>query len=229
MDAIHFSSKTDEHYTPDRVLDAVIACLGEIDLDPCSNANHNVPAKKHYTKADDGLSQPWYGRVFVNPPYGKKTAQHIKPWVAKLVREYRAGNVTEAIALIPSRTDTQWYRMFRDYPRIMVDGRLTFKGNDNPAGFPSGLVYLGPNVLTFALAFAEFGDLYQRVSIHDLSDAVAEEEETADLVAKPTKPRKKVGRSWVELKTINGCGPYAYKRWREGGRHRSEYIGKVQS
>ena len=34
---------------------------------------------------------------------------------------------------------------------------------------------------------------------------------------------------WVELKTINGCGPYAYKRWRSGGRTRSEYIGKVKA
>lgn len=33
--------------------------------------------------------------------------------------------------------------------------------------------------------------------------------------------------SWVELKTINGCGPYAYLRWREGGHQRSKYLGKV--
>lgn len=33
--------------------------------------------------------------------------------------------------------------------------------------------------------------------------------------------------SWVELKIINGCGPYAYLRWREGGRQRSKYLGKA--
>ena len=33
---------------------------------------------------------------------------------------------------------------------------------------------------------------------------------------------------YVELKMINGCGPYAYKRARVGGRLTSEYIGKVQ-
>lgn len=32
---------------------------------------------------------------------------------------------------------------------------------------------------------------------------------------------------YVEIKMINGCGPYAYKRWREGGRLRSEYQGKA--
>ena len=35
------------------------------------------------------------------------------------------------------------------------------------------------------------------------------------------------GGSYVEVKMINGCGPYAYKRWREGGRLRSEYQGKA--
>ena len=32
---------------------------------------------------------------------------------------------------------------------------------------------------------------------------------------------------WIEAKIINGCGPYLYRRWREGGRVRSEYIGKA--
>ncbi len=36
------------------------------------------------------------------------------------------------------------------------------------------------------------------------------------------------GSAWVELKTINGCGPYAYRRWYEGKRCRSQYIGKVK-
>jgi hypothetical protein len=34
--------------------------------------------------------------------------------------------------------------------------------------------------------------------------------------------------AWVELKTINNCGPYAYLRWREGGHCRSKYLGKVK-
>ena len=33
---------------------------------------------------------------------------------------------------------------------------------------------------------------------------------------------------YVELKMINGCGPYAYRRARVGGRLTSEYIGKVK-
>jgi len=55
-----------------------------------------------------------------------------------------------------------------------------------------------------------------------------EEEETVTaVVPERTNKKQATGGSYVELKTINGCGPYAYKRWREGGRLKSEYIGKV--
>lgn len=36
------------------------------------------------------------------------------------------------------------------------------------------------------------------------------------------------GSGWIELKMINGFGPYAYRRWRTGGKLRSEYLGKVK-
>ena len=33
---------------------------------------------------------------------------------------------------------------------------------------------------------------------------------------------------YLELKTINGCGPYVYRRARVNGRLTSEYVGKVK-
>lgn len=36
------------------------------------------------------------------------------------------------------------------------------------------------------------------------------------------------GGGYIEIKTINGCGPYAYRRARVGGRLTSEYLGKVK-
>ena len=41
-------------------------------------------------------------------------------------------------------------------------------------------------------------------------------------------PPQSGSRGYVELKMIKNCGPYAYRRWREGGRLRSEYLGKVE-
>ena len=34
---------------------------------------------------------------------------------------------------------------------------------------------------------------------------------------------------WIEEKMIGGCGPYRYKRWRENGKLRSKYLGKVKT
>ena len=50
------SHASNEHYTPQYILEAVIACMEAIDLDPCSNSREipNVPAARHYTAQDNG-------------------------------------------------------------------------------------------------------------------------------------------------------------------------------
>lgn len=157
---VHHSSKSVEHYTPREIIEAAVACLGSIDLDPCSNdGKPNVPARRHYTAADDGLSKEWRGSVYMNPPYGDE----IDRWVTKLCDEHEAGRVTEAIALVPSRTDTQWFAKLRDYVCCFVTGRLTFLGNDDPAPFPSAVFYLGDDYGKFYAHFAGLGDIWQRV------------------------------------------------------------------
>lgn len=155
--AVHHSSESMEHYTPRKVIDLVVACMGGIDLDPCSDPCHHVPAGKHFTIEDDGLNQIWAGRVYMNPPYGRKIGQ----WVEKLAAEYERGNVTEAIALVPARVDTRWWDRLSDYVVCMVIGRLTFIGNDDPAPFPSALFYLGNDVGKFYSNFRELGKVWQ--------------------------------------------------------------------
>jgi DNA N-6-adenine-methyltransferase (Dam) len=106
---VHYTSNTAEWYTPPEILQPVLALFQVIDLDPCSNSHEtpNVPARRHFTKEDDGLAQPWRAdSVFVNPPYG----DHIGPWVVKLCEEYESGNVARAIALLPARPDTVWFQ-----------------------------------------------------------------------------------------------------------------------
>ena len=159
--AVHHSSETAEHYTPKKILAAVIACLGNIDLDPCSDGGEppNVPARQHFTEADDGLLQPWKGTVYMNPPYG----QTIEKWVTKLCDEHEKGGVTEAIALLPARPDTQWFCRLCDYVCCFVEGRLTFVGNEDPAPFPSAVFYLGEDIPKFYDHFKPFGDIWQRI------------------------------------------------------------------
>ena len=66
---VTFEGKTetgkDEWLTPPELVSA----LGKFDLDPCSPINRPWDtAKKHYTILDDGLTQPWDGKVWCNPP-----------------------------------------------------------------------------------------------------------------------------------------------------------------
>ena len=159
--AVHFSSESPEWYTPRHVIDRVLRVLGTITLDPCSNSKTapNVPALSHYTAEDDGLAQPWRGRVYMNPPYGRG----IDPWIAKLCAAHADGSVIEAIALVPARTDTDWFRRLRDAAICFVDGRLRFSDAEAGAPFPSALAYLGPNRRGFIAAFWDLGDVWTRV------------------------------------------------------------------
>jgi hypothetical protein len=90
-------NRTVEWYTPA----FIFAALGlEFDLDPCAaESGDYVPAKNRYTVRDDGLSKPWSGRVWLNPPYGPHTPR----WLSRLAAH------GEGIALVFARTDTRWF------------------------------------------------------------------------------------------------------------------------
>ena len=166
---VHFSSESPEWYTPSDVLERVITALEGIDLDPCSNTplddlgqGGNVPATRHFTARDNGLRQPWTGRVFMNPPYGRE----ISRWTGKLLFEFEAGHVSQAIALVPARVDTAWFRSLSAFPVAFWRGRITFigpNGEQNPAPFPSALFALGIAAESFARVFADVADVYLRL------------------------------------------------------------------
>lgn len=154
------SSAEEDWHTPREVIDAVLAVFGRIDLDPCCNVGTpNVPATRHFRPKDDGLSREWTGNVYMNPPYGRT----IGTWVEKLCTEYTDGSVTGAVALIPARTDTAWFRLLHDQRVCFVAGRLRFSGAD-PAPFPSAAAYFGGEPDAFTAAFADLGDSWERVS-----------------------------------------------------------------
>ena len=158
--AVHYSSATPEWYTPQHIIQRVVDMFGVIDLDPCSNSRTapNVPAQLHYTEADNGLALPWHGYVYMNPPYGDEIA----PWIPKLIAEHAAGRVPLAVALVPARTDTDWFAPLFDYPICFVHGRLRFSGASNSAPFPSAVVYFGDDVDSFVAAFGDLGPIVVR-------------------------------------------------------------------
>jgi hypothetical protein len=102
------SSRSPEWYSPTQVVELVLRVLEVIDLDPCADPGRAIPAAMHYTESDDGLAHEWRGRIFMNPPYGRV----IGVWMSKLAAAFASGHVTEAIALVPARVDTRWWREF---------------------------------------------------------------------------------------------------------------------
>lgn len=86
----------DEWLTPPEIVKA----LGTFDLDPCSPITRPWDtARTHFSRVQDGLTQPWAGRVWLNPPFGREAVK----WLRKLVEH---GN---GIALLPARTETAMF------------------------------------------------------------------------------------------------------------------------
>lgn len=152
---VHFSSESPDWNTPKEIIERVVKVFGKIDLDPCADPALTVPALRHFTKQNDGLVQAWAGRVYMNPPYG----DGIQQWVEKLCAE---PGVIEAIALVPARTDTAWFRLLRDYPVCFISGRLKFSQHDNSAPFPSAVFYRGADWHPFYDGFSDLGDIWTR-------------------------------------------------------------------
>ena len=94
--------------------------LGEFDLDPCSPINPPfLHAKNNFTANENGLTQKWFGRVYLNPPYGRG----MELWLEKL--KYH-GN---GIALIFARTETKCFfeHVWYDADAVLfVKGRIRF-------------------------------------------------------------------------------------------------------
>lgn len=119
-----------EWYTPREIFEA----LGiEFDLDPCSPGKEIVswiPARKHLTVVEDGLSCDWNGRVWMNPPYGSETQK----WLEHLSR-FKNG-----IALTFARTDTKWFHEFVPFADAVcfIKGRVNFIKNCVAARYAQG-------------------------------------------------------------------------------------------
>jgi uncharacterized small protein (DUF1192 family) len=117
--------KASQLYTPPEIIDLVRVVMGEIDLDPASDeiAQKRVQARNYYTPALDGLSNPWFSRVWLHPPADGKTAK----WTSKLLDEYESGRVTEAILLVKPSAGSKWFqKLTRLFPVCFPDERLKF-------------------------------------------------------------------------------------------------------
>lgn len=172
------SSRSNEHYTPPEITDGMREVFGaDIDLDPASSAaaNELVRARRFYTKADDGLSLPWEGTVWLNPPGGEleNVPNACQRWVSQAAywwahlasramarpdRIPQAGFLVFNLELL--RHAQKWevpqplefdFCIFSDRIRYYSPTKAGPVRGDQPA-HPSALIYLGPH-----------GDRFRRV------------------------------------------------------------------
>lgn len=175
--------KSNEWYTPAMYIEAARSVMDGIDLDPasCEVANQTVRASHYYTKEDNGLMQPWYGRVWCNPPYGRTTNQHgsyLEHFSRRLIDQYERGNVEQAILLIPANTGTSWFPPLCRYLLCFPPYRLHFytergKASDT-ASFGSVFVYFGSNSARFIEIFSRFGPILGTINTPSIKPVTRE-------------------------------------------------------
>lgn len=149
---------TDGWYTPPWLIEKARIVLGTIDLDPatCEAAQAIVKAEQFYTEHENGLIQPWYGRMWINPPYSAPT-----PWVRRAILEYQAGHITAALILTNSYTETGWWQDVAAVATVLFfRGRLNFwhpekTTTQNRTG--QTMAYLGTERTRFIETFGALG------------------------------------------------------------------------
>ncbi len=117
-------SKRHEWRTPRGFVAAVEDAWGvQFTLDAAA-APSSAQAPVYYTEADDALTQPWPGVVWLNPPYGRALGK----WVAKALSESREAHCDAVYVLTFARTDTKWWHAYVSHASevVLLKGRLKF-------------------------------------------------------------------------------------------------------
>lgn len=128
--------RSDDWLTPQPILDL----LHPFDTDPCASIHQPTPigVAHNWTIVDDGLTAPWEGRVWLNPPYSEVT-----PWMARMAVH---GN---GLALVFARTETRWWQEWvwpHAHSVLFLASRIAFvEGHTqrlaaHNAGGPSALI-----------------------------------------------------------------------------------------
>ena len=146
-----------EIYTPEPWIERARSAMGSVDLDPasCEFAQRVVRATEWFDKDRDGLAQPWRGNVWLNPPYARGL---IDQFIEKLIIE--RSNYAQAIALVHSRTDTDWFQTLGEIASAVAfpRGRIDFyneTGRCQSAVYGNTLVYIGDRIDAFLKTFVD--------------------------------------------------------------------------
>ena len=111
-------------------------------IDACAEP-WNAKCPQFLSPEVDGLSVPWRGTVWMNPPYGRE----IDKWIRKAYRESKRGALV--VCLVPARTETAWWHDYCLNGEIrFVRGRINFTDATGKSGRPrfgSAIVIFHPS------------------------------------------------------------------------------------
>lgn len=100
MGAYERAGESDEWYTPQYVFDA-LGCVFDLDVAAPRNRAYVSTPTGHFL-TENGLSRPWHGFVWMNPPFGHQACK--RSWLSRF---FEHGN---GVALTPDRTSAPWFR-----------------------------------------------------------------------------------------------------------------------
>ncbi len=186
---VNQTSGKEDWMTPLDIVERARRTMGGIDLDPASSAlaNERVKAAEFFTQEDDGLRRRWWGRVWLNHPWGRRELPCLpdcqkkqclkrgwhrdrlfpgnEAWIQSLTDAYDLGEVKQACCIVFNSTSETWFRSLLDYPMCILYGRTAFvdpamrKPVTSP---PKGCIvfYLGERVNAFEENFYDIGSIY---------------------------------------------------------------------
>lgn len=151
-----------EWYSPVNVIEAARSAMGGIDLDPasCEAANRLVKADVFYTIRDDGMKQPWCGRIWLNPPYGRFAPK----FVERFGKLYADGEIEQGCLLLAvHHMTTKWFGALSPFDPIacLPDRRLHFSGSTERPTHGSVILGIGVDRKAFVNEFANLGHVWR--------------------------------------------------------------------
>lgn len=139
---------SDEYATPTDLWRPLSRAVGGFDLDPASGAESTPIADERYTREDDGLSKPWFGTVWLNPPFGDRSGtgrSSRETWLRKARNEIDRADVDLITVLVPVDTSTDWFHrhVVAADTICFLSRRPQFEGESVHTGFACMVVVYG--------------------------------------------------------------------------------------
>jgi site-specific DNA-methyltransferase (adenine-specific) len=95
------------------------------------------PQSPDLSRTDHGLAQPWTGRIWCNPPYGRSIGR----WLEKARPAALSGREKLVVCLVLARVDTAWWHDVAACGEVrFLRGPVRFGGTRAGAPFPSAVV-----------------------------------------------------------------------------------------